>query len=333
MRARQLLAAFGALALVAAGDARAQVAQGDVLNPSGGDPTRTTDPRGMSHLLTVQSRSPAGFLYPNPLWPNQFFDLGGGWSIQSAIEFGGLWTRGDVQETRFGQFADWSDNVLVEFADLTIVHDTSGFSGEFVAGRIAADDQHYRVDLGIPGLWRLVGGFSGVPHVFATDAISLYEGAGTDVLRLRPPLEPGFIDAGVPNPDGPTVCSTTCSASLSLALANTSESTLSIQRDRSRLLLEFHPLDSLSLFARYALDESEGERPFGGSILFAFRSDPAKVVETIEPRDYRTHDFSAGLRYRSPLLLANLEYNGSLFRNSDSSLTWDNPFAVASIER
>ena len=74
--------------------------------------------------------------------------------------------------------------------------------------------------------------------------------------------------------------------------------------------------------------------------MFAFpgSDDPARVVETIEPRDHRTHEFAAGLRYRSPSVLANLEYNGSLFRNSDSSLEWDNPFSLngpggSSIER
>ncbi len=321
MRARRLLAALGALALAAAGTARAEVAPGDALNPSGSDPTRTTDPRGMSHLRSVRSRSPAGFLYPDPLRPYQFFDLGEGWSIRAAIEAGGEWTNGDHKrdelETRFGQYADWKDRAIVEFADLTIFHEASGFAGEFAAARIAADDQHYRVDLGIPGSFSLRGSFSGVPHVFATDARSLYEGAGTDVLKLRLPLGPGFIPADLANAD------------ISAALAGTSDSTLSIQRDRTRIRLEFNPLDWLTLFARYGLDESEGERPFGGSLLYSFfGSDPARVVETIEPRDQRTHNFAAGLRYRSPSVLANLEYDGSLFRNSNSSLTWDNPFEL-----
>jgi hypothetical protein len=316
-----MLAALGALVSMTTGGAQAEVAPGDALNPSGSDPTRNIDPRGMSHLRSVRSRSPAGFLYPDPWQPRPWFDLGEGWSIRGAIEVGGEWTEGDDkrddQEARFGQYADWKDRAIVEYTDLTIVHEPSRFAGDFAAGRIAADDQHYRLDLGIPGLFSFRGSYSGVPHVFATDAKSLYAGAGTDVLKFKPPLGPGFIPADVANAD------------ISAALARTSESTLSIQRDRTRLQLEFKPLDSLTLFGRYGLDETDGERPFGGSLLFAFfGSDPARVVETIEPRNHRTHDFAAGLRYRGTSAFANLEYNGSLFRNSDSSLTWDNPFEL-----
>ena len=56
----------------------------------------------------------------------------------------------------------------------------------------------------------------------------------------------------------------------------------------------------------------------------------ARVVETTEPRDHRTHNFSAGASYRGPILLANLEYGGSLFRNRNRTLTWENPFMLGS---
>jgi MtrB/PioB family decaheme-associated outer membrane protein len=302
------------LTLALAGGARAESAPGNSLDPSGGDTTRISDPRGLSNLRSVRRRSPAGFLYPDPLIPDRLFPLRDGWLYGGALELGGLWTSGDDDETRFVEFSDWSEGPWLESFRFALAHPDSGFFAEADGGGAGRDDQYYTSELGIPGLVRLRGSFSGVPHVFATDATQLYDGAGTNDLRLPPPLTPGA------NSD----------AELVAALAERSERTLSLQRDHTRVSLDYRPFDPVSLFARYSFDDRSGERPFGGSLIFDTGSGPARVVETSEPRDHRTHRFAGGVRYAGKGLLANLEYEGSWFRNADRSLTWDNPFSLGS---
>jgi hypothetical protein len=75
--------------VTAAGPALAEAAPGNTLNPSGGDTTRVTDERGLSDLLSIRRRSPAGFLYPDPLVPDRLSDLAGGWRYGGSLEFGG----------------------------------------------------------------------------------------------------------------------------------------------------------------------------------------------------------------------------------------------------
>jgi hypothetical protein len=51
-------------------------------------------------------------------------------------------------------------------------------------------------------------------------------------------------------------------------------------------------------------------------------------VETTQPVDDLTHDFSAGLELDGKWVIGRLAYGGSLYRNDEQSLTWDNPFRV-----
>jgi len=315
MSVRTLLDALsiGVLLLFLPTGARAESAPGNALNPTGGDTTRATDDRGMSQLQVQRRRSPGGFLYPDPLQPDRFSALGDDWLYRGSVEFGGLWTLGDDRETRFNEYADWNNGAFLESLNFGVAQPTSGFYTEIAGGGAGRDDQYFYGELGVAGLVRLRGSFSGIPHTFATDATNLYSGAGSGVLRLPPSLTPG-------NNSDPEI---------SAALQGIGQSELSLQRDRTQLSLDYRPRDDLTLFARYSHEDRDGARPFGGSLIFDTGSEPERVVETTEPRDNRTHNVSAGLQFRSSVLLANVEYNGSIFRNGDAALTWDNPFLLA----
>jgi hypothetical protein len=312
---RVLLCALsiGALLLALPTAARADSAPGNALNPTGGDTTRSTDDRGMSQLQVQRRRSPAGFLYPDPLQPDRFSTLGGDWLYRGSVEFGGLWSLGDDRETRFHEYADWNDGAFLESVNIGVANPTSGFFTEVAGGGAGRDDQYFYGEIGVAGLVRLRGSFSGIPHTFATDATNLYRGAGSGVLRLPPSLTPG-------NNTDPEIIA---------ALEGIGQSELSLQRNRTQLSLDYRPRDDLTLFARYSHEDRDGSRPFGGSLIFDSGGEPERVVETTEPRDHRTHNTSAGLQFRSSVLLANVEYNGSIFRNGDVALSWDNPFLLA----
>ncbi|MBW2715428.1 MAG: MtrB/PioB family decaheme-associated outer membrane protein [Deltaproteobacteria bacterium] len=313
MNAAARALAIVALLLAVSAGANAESAPGNTLNPTGGDTTRATDPRGMSQLTTQRRRSPAGLLYPDPLEPARFSAFGDDWLYRGSVEFGGLWTLGDDRETRFNEHADWNDGAFLEFLSFGVAQPVSGFYAEIAGGSAGRDDQYFSGELGITGLVRLRGSFSGIPHTFTTDATNLYRGAGSGVLNLPASLTPGN------NTDLEIID----------ALQEVGGSEVSLQRDRTQLSLDYRPHADLTLFARYSHEDRDGARPFGGSLIFDTGGEPERVVETTEPRDHRTHNISAGLQYRSPVLLANVEYNGSIFRNGDAALSWDNPFLLS----
>jgi MtrB/PioB family decaheme-associated outer membrane protein len=314
--------AIGALLFFLPIGARAESAPGYVLNPTGGDTTRATDQRGLSQLQVQRRRSPAGFLYPDPLETDRFSALGDDWLYHGSVEFGGLWTLGDDHETRFNEYADWNNGAFLESLSLGVAQPISGFYAEVAGGGAGRDDQVFYGELGFAGFVRLKGSFNGIPHTFATDATNLYRGAGSGALRLPPSLTPGDNRPSLTPGDN-------SDPQIIVALQGIGQSEFSLQRDRTQLSLDYRPRDDLTLFARYSHEDRDGERPFGGSLIFDTGGEPARVVETTEPRDHRTHNVSAGLQFRNPALLANLEYNGSIFRNGDAALTWDNPFLLA----
>ena len=83
----------------------------------------------------------------------------------------------------------------------------------------------------------------------------------------------------------------------------------------------------MSLIADYRIRRRDGEKPFGGTLGTTFgREDAGSVVETIAPIESDTHEWSAALQFASEEVQANLRYRGSVYRNRNSSLTWENPF-------
>jgi MtrB/PioB family decaheme-associated outer membrane protein len=300
------------LALVA--PARAETAPGYVLNPPGGDTTRQRDEGGMSHLRDTRRRTPTGFLYPEPLEAQRLSPLGAGWLGRGSLEIGGMAAFGDDQETRFSRYADWSDEFLLDSFDAGVLHPASGLYLDARGGAVGRRDDYYSGEAGWLSQLRLRGTWSGIPHTYASDARNLFQGAGSEVLELPPPLVPGN------NPD----------ASVAAALAGIDESRLSVQRDELGLHVLARPLPDLRLFAGYERTARDGERPFGGSLVYAtgLTQQLGRSVETTQPLDDATHEVSAGLEYGHDGLLGRLAYQGSFYRNDDEELTWENPFSV-----
>ncbi len=317
-------AALAALLAVVA-PARAETAPGYVLNPPGGDTTRQRDEDGMSYLRDTRRRTPTGFLYPEPLEAQTLSPLGDGWLGRGSLEIGGMATFGDDEETRFWRYSDWSDEFLLDSFDAGVLQPESGLYLDARGGAVGRTDDYYSGEVGWLSQLRLRGTWSGIPHSYARDARNLFQGAGSEVLVLPPPLVPGN------NPDGPA----TDPGSVAGALAGIDESRLRVQRDELGLHLLARPLPDLRLFAGYERTKRDGERPFGGSLVYAMggRQPLARSVETTQPLDDSTHEVSAGLEYGHDGMLGRLAYQGSFYRNDDEELTWENPFIVSTLGR
>ena len=315
MRRNALAGLALGVALALPGQVVAEATDGFVLNPTGRDLTREREPRGMSWIRDSRRRTPTGFLYPYPLEPLTLNDLGGGWQGGGSLSIGGVTTAGDDSETRFHDYADWGSTLLVDSFRATFLQPERGLFLEARGGAVGRDDQFYAGEFSWLGRFRLRTHYSGVPRSYARDAKTLYQGLGNENLRLRAGLTPGAND-------DPT---------LVMALSDPAlrRSRLEVQRNDGSVQADAWLRPDTRLFARYEVREREGERPFGGSWLYATGFAQARAAETIEPIDDLTHDFSVGAQYAKPNVQANLTYTGSLYRNHHEKLVWDNPFALS----
>lgn len=296
--------------------ALAEPTGGYILDPSGRDTTRVVEPNGMSGIRPSRRRSPTGFLYPYPLEPQTLKPLGEDWRGGLSLDVGGLGTWGNDDETRFWRYADWGSNFLLRSFRLGLLEDSNGLYANVQGGGVGRDDQFYLGEISWLGRARLRGSFNGIPRAYAHDARSLYQGIGSDTLNLVPGLTPG----GEPTDE-----------LLIAKLGTVGESHLSVQRNEGLVRLDARVRPDTRVFARYRLLERNGERPFGGSWLYPTDlPTTARAVETIEPIDDWTHEISTGLALSLPRGFdANLLYTGSIYRNENESLTWDNPFLVS----
>jgi hypothetical protein len=304
-----------ALALALARVVGAQTAPGYVLNPPGRDTTRQLDAYGMSSLTPTRRRTPTGFLYPEPLEPQTLSEVVGDWLARGAIEIGGEAAFGDTKETRFSQYADWSNDFLLNSFSVGLLHPESGFHVDARGGGVGRNDDYYSGEIGWPARFRLRGTWSGIPHTYAKDAHNLFRGAGSEVLKIPdPPLTPGDnADDAVRN-----------------VLTGIGTSTLATQRNDLGLFADAWLRPDLELFASYQRKAREGTRPFGGALVYAtgLTGGLARAIETTQPIHDEIHNLSSGLEFRKDWILGRLSYNGSFYTDHDDTLTWESPFRV-----
>lgn len=283
----------------------------DSLHEGNAEVFEVPDPQGLSLLVDTRRRSPSGFLYPYPPALHELSDFGAGWRARGALESGYFFVGGDETETRFTKYVERKDGFLVDGLNLELWRPESGDYAMLRAGSIGRGDQFYDLEASRAGWLRFRGSFSGVPHKYASDAMSLWNGGGSDALALPSGLSPA----------GNTP------AALEAALASRAPGTLEVQRDRTQLGLRLRALPSLSLSAQYGLDDRKGAIPSAAGFAYPdFSSSIGGSLEVPSPVDDRTHSARASLEWAGDVFQLNLAYNASLYRNHESSLTLAQPF-------
>lgn len=287
------------------------LAQSSSTNRSGTDITARPDPLGMS-LFKKNARTPSGFLYPGPLEFGSDRELNASWRYDGSMELGYLGQDTEETAAEFHDYRDIDEGPLLNYVNLSFQNTTTGLQLGVLGGSLGRDDQYLTISGRIPGRFQAKGSFSGVPHEYGRNGKTLFQGVGSTNLTLQPGLRPGNNSL----------------AQLQQALADAATPALRLKREQTGLSMFYNYDSGLRVQAEFKHQQSKGARPFGASLLPPFETGnfAGGMIETIEPIDYVTDEFSAGLGFVSTQLQWSLNYKASLFSNDSSELTFENPF-------
>jgi MtrB/PioB family decaheme-associated outer membrane protein len=112
--------------------------------------------------------------------------------------------------------------------------------------------------------------------------------------------------------------------SLATALNGASVFDLRTRRDVADFALTYSARPNVDLKVTFKNTQKTGAYPWGGS----FGISGAIATEVPVPVDHRTTDFGTKLEYANDRGYARIGYDGSLFRNNVTTLTWDNPSRI-----
>lgn len=285
---------------------------GNNLNPTGTDITRIKSEQGLSAFKERPSRTPSGLLYDTPHAPSSYKKPNEDWQYRGSLDFGYLFGGDRRSSSKFNDYSDWRTGPLLNYFSLSGWQEREGYFLDAQGGGVGRDDQYYQLSTGQFGTFRINGLFNQTPHTYTDNAVTLFQGVGSENLTLPPGLVPGGNSRD----------------QIRQALASAYNPDLGIDREESRIGFNYTPNLGMKFFADFSHETREGRRAFGGSFLPPFYAgeNAGGMVETIEPIDYTTNEIRSGFSYAGTDLELNLNYTGSFFANDKGQLTFDNPF-------
>lgn len=97
---------------------------------------------------------------------------------------------------------------------------------------------------------------------------------------------------------------------------------LETKRRRSGIGATFQASENWSYDLEFSQQARDGRRLIGGAFLF-------RAAELVEPVEDETNNIDAAIRYQADSWQIGLAYHGSLYRNDNEAVVWDNPFTAA----
>jgi MtrB/PioB family decaheme-associated outer membrane protein len=231
--------------------------------------------------------------------------------VSGSVEVGGRTTLGDDDEAKFLEYRDLSEGAFGGF-DFLAEDQQGSFFLRGSAFNPGYDDQRYSLEGGRYGQFKVNLFYGELPHVYSTDAMSLYvRGEGDDDFMLPSGVQSAIAGAA------------DSSAALENELQNAWPAALGIRWIEGRAGFELQATEHLSLHSGYRVQDKHGSRAFAidiGNPGGTFFTIPGSVDETI-------HEVTAGAEWAQSSFNLGLDYRGSFYENDLKSLTADNPLS------
>jgi len=181
-----------------------------------------------------------------------------------------------------------------------------GNDGRYLNGKatdLGLASRDMTVEGGKQGSYGIAVEYDQIPNFRAQDARSPFRNQGGGQLGLPADWVPGGTTSAMPR--------------LGTDLASTS---LKTERDRLGVKFSLIPANAWEISGFFRQEKKDGTKDVGAT--FGFSATSILPVAF----NYKTDDFGLSLGYSGSRLQYSLAYSGSLFKNDQDAITWNNPF-------
>lgn len=192
----------------------------------------------------------------------------------------------------------------------------SGPLMELWASNVGLNNQRYQMRFYDPGDYYFTVEYAQLPHLYSTQALTLYDGVNPAELRIADAVQSALETA--PND----------AARAAIINENVHMRNINVTRETGRIGFRWTPSAAWDIRLDYSNEDRRGAMPFGTAI------NGFNTLELPAPVSYSTQNFSASAQYVGTLAperhwSLSLGYNGSIFNNDFASFTFDNPFRLS----
>lgn len=221
------------------------------------------------------------------------------------------WVEGGLghqnrDSTHYGRFTGHHDKGGFINADANVRYRAvDGTYANIQARDMGLDSRDLILSGGKQGKYGVTFEFDQIPNYRDQDAYSPLRKQGKGNLGLPP----SWV-AGPDTNNMPTLTS------------NLKRATLKTRRDRTGVSFNYIPLENWEITGFFQEEKKKGTREVGAGFGFGSMSLlPANM-------DYRTDNFGLTLGFKGKSVQTQLAYTGSLFKNDQAAITFENPFST-----
>lgn len=270
------------------------------------------------------------------------------WYFHGDVEAGGRMFANDPKsgiasqgQSSLGKYYEYSTIKPGAFAGgwLNTGSKDGLYRADLWADNVGYSDQHFEANVSKAGEFYLSGGWDETPHIYSTNAQTLYNGVGTGALTLPAGLSNKlFNDAGCVRVPGqqPTGCTSGNPTAGQVAniqrdiTNNLQTTTVGIRRDTGAVAFRWTPTDAWDFNFDYSHMHRTGTQVEG--VVFS-PGTSGVAAQVPKPVDDTTQNFGLNGEYKgsSPWgknFTFKLGYGGSLYQEARESYTVENPFCA-----
>ena len=236
----------------------------------------------------------------------------GDYTISGSGEVGGMFSHRSGNVTKLEEYRDLPETLVVPQLELFLDSKKNDFYLEMGTLKTGLNDQSYRLRAGRYGLLDLEFVWDQIPHLFNVDS-----------ARTPYNMDDGNYTLSS-KPSG-----TTGANMRDWVNANARPVDLKLYNGLAKFNLRYTPTPGWTFTGSYGSQNTAGKRAFGA--YFGPSPGNYNITELAEPIDYQTHNIELGGEYAGKGWSLGLKYNGSLFHNNTSTLTWDNPLNTSGV--
>jgi MtrB/PioB family decaheme-associated outer membrane protein len=254
-------------------------------------------------LLLAQDAPTASSPPPVPATAAGVADLGASNFVDFGLRGTSFGTGSD--QARFQRYRDLRNGPTLDL--FRYASDTDSRAFKVQADHVGYRDQRYLASYDHYGKMSFSFEWNQTPLFYNQDTATLFTAPSPGVLRID-----DTIRSGIQNK----------TTTLAMAIGQAQRFDLRDQRDVLSLKLTYSATRNLDWNLSIKNTTRSGNQPWAGTFGFG------DAVELAVPLDTRTTELGTALEWASSRGMARLGYDGSFFRNTISTLTWDNPLRV-----